>query len=105
MAMFVTFLLLGRLLEMRARHRAEQSLEQSTSQLPATAIRIAGDGGSSVVPLEALVPGELDTKGAFLAHNRALIADVAKLESLRAAFIPFYTAGTDGRGHADPRLH
>ena len=29
---------------------------------------------------EALVPGELDTKGAFLAHNRALVADVAELE-------------------------
>jgi ATP-dependent helicase HrpA len=29
---------------------------------------------------EALVPGELDTQGAFLAHNRALIADVARLE-------------------------
>src|SRR5206468_1669577 len=29
---------------------------------------------------EALVPGALSTKGAFLAHNRALIADVASLE-------------------------
>jgi ATP-dependent helicase HrpA len=29
---------------------------------------------------EALVPGALETKGAFLAHNRALIAEVAKLE-------------------------
>ena len=29
---------------------------------------------------EALVPGELDTKGTFLAHNRALVAEVAELE-------------------------
>ena len=29
---------------------------------------------------EALVPGDLRTRGAFLAHNRALIADVAELE-------------------------
>jgi ATP-dependent helicase HrpA len=29
---------------------------------------------------EALVPGALETAGAFLAHNRALIEDVAKLE-------------------------
>jgi len=29
---------------------------------------------------EALVPGELDTAGAFLAHNRALIEEVSKLE-------------------------
>ena len=29
---------------------------------------------------EALVPGALATKGAFLAHNRELVADVAKLE-------------------------
>jgi ATP-dependent helicase HrpA len=29
---------------------------------------------------EALVPGALETSGAFLAHNRALIEDVAKLE-------------------------
>ena len=29
---------------------------------------------------EALVPGALRTRGAFLAHNRALVADVAELE-------------------------
>jgi ATP-dependent helicase HrpA len=29
---------------------------------------------------EALVPGELATKASFLAHNRALVADVAELE-------------------------
>jgi ATP-dependent helicase HrpA len=29
---------------------------------------------------EALVPGDIDTGGAFLAHNRALIEEVAKLE-------------------------
>ena len=29
---------------------------------------------------EALVPGDLRTRGTFLAHNRALIADVAELE-------------------------
>ena len=29
---------------------------------------------------EALVPGALATRGAFLAHNRALVAEVAELE-------------------------
>jgi ATP-dependent helicase HrpA len=29
---------------------------------------------------EALVPGELATRGAFLAHNRRLVAEIAELE-------------------------
>ena len=85
MAMFVTFLLLGRLLEMRARHRAEQSLEQSTSQLPATAIRIAVDGRSSVVPLEALAPGDrlrVPLGEAFPADGRLVAGESAADESL-----------------------
>jgi hypothetical protein len=32
-------------------------------------------------------------------------AELAKMEALREAFIPFYATGTDGRGRVDPRLH
>jgi hypothetical protein len=32
-------------------------------------------------------------------------ADLAKMEALRQAFIPFYATSTDGRGQVDPRLN
>lgn len=58
LSMFVTFILAGRYLEMSSRHRAEATLEAATSQLPARASRIAADGRSEDVPLEALVVGD-----------------------------------------------
>ena len=57
-SMFVTFLLGGRWLEMRARHRAEESLEQVTSQLPATALRVDASGHAHRIPLDALAVGD-----------------------------------------------
>jgi ATP-dependent helicase HrpA len=42
--------------------------------------RIDPAAAHDVFVREALVPGDLDTKGAFLAHNRALLEEVAKLE-------------------------
>jgi Cu2+-exporting ATPase len=57
-AMFVAFLLIGRWLEMRARHRAEASLEDSTTRLPATALRVDGAGNAARVGLEALAVGD-----------------------------------------------
>ena len=44
LAMFVSFLLGGRYLEMRARHRAEMSLEDSSARLPDTAMRLLSSG-------------------------------------------------------------
>jgi len=94
LSMFVTFILAGRYLEMTARHRAEATLEQATSQLPARASRIAADGRSEDVPLEALVVGDrlrVPLGEAFPADGRivagATRADEALLtgESLPAA--------------------
>jgi Cu2+-exporting ATPase len=58
LAMFVTFLLAGRYLEMSARHRAEATLEQATSRLPARALRVGGDGRAVDVAIDALVAGD-----------------------------------------------
>ncbi|MBC7715944.1 MAG: heavy metal translocating P-type ATPase, partial [Pseudorhodobacter sp.] len=44
LAMFVSFLLGGRYLEMRARHRAEVALEDATARLPHTVMRLLADG-------------------------------------------------------------
>ena len=44
LAMFVSFLLGGRYLEMRARHRAEMALEDATARLPDTVMRLLADG-------------------------------------------------------------
>jgi P-type Cu2+ transporter len=43
LAMFVSFLLAGRYLEMRARHRAETALEDATARLPDTVWRVLAD--------------------------------------------------------------
>ena len=58
LAMFVSFLLGGRYLEMRARHRAEQSLEDATTRLPDTALRLALDGSVQVVSTKRLRAGD-----------------------------------------------
>ncbi len=58
-AMFVSFLLGGRYLEMRARHHAEQSLEAATAQLPDTALRLGPGGQIEVVSIKRLRPGDL----------------------------------------------
>ena len=44
LTMFVSFLLAGRFLEMSARHRAAESLEDTLSRMPETALRLVGDG-------------------------------------------------------------
>jgi P-type Cu2+ transporter len=44
LAMFVSFLLGGRYLEMRARHHAEAALEDATARLPDTVLRLLPDG-------------------------------------------------------------
>ncbi len=59
LAMFVSFLLGGRYLEMRARHRAEQSLEDATAQLPQSVVRETAGGAVEVVSARRLRVGDL----------------------------------------------
>ena len=85
LSMFVTFLLAGRYLEMSARHRAEATLEQATSRLPARATRIAADGAAVDVPLEALDVGDrlrVPVGEAFPADGRIVQGSTAVDESL-----------------------
>ena len=58
LAMFVSFLLGGRYLEMRARHRAETSLEDSTARLPDTVLRLLSDGAVEQVSAMRLRVGD-----------------------------------------------
>ena len=56
--MFVAFLLGGRYLALKARHRASASLEAALARLPAAARRVAGDGSIERVALHRLAPGD-----------------------------------------------
>lgn len=58
LAMFTFFLLLGRFLELRLRHRNAREAEGLSSLLPATALRLGPDGCSERVPVARLSPGE-----------------------------------------------
>ncbi len=58
MTMFISFLLGGRWLEMRARHRAERSLEAVATTLPRVVLREAHDGATTLVDVDALVVGD-----------------------------------------------
>lgn len=56
--MFVAFLLAARYLELRARHRAMQALEEVGHALPDQVERLRADGSSDWVAAEALQPGD-----------------------------------------------
>jgi Cu2+-exporting ATPase len=58
LTMFVAFLLAGRWLEMRARHRAAATLESALAAMPRTALRLAADGSTERVEVQALRPGD-----------------------------------------------
>jgi P-type Cu2+ transporter len=58
MTMFVSFLLGGRYLELRARHRAAAALESALARLPDTALRVADDGSVAIVSVQRLRPGD-----------------------------------------------
>ncbi|MDE2455759.1 MAG: cation-translocating P-type ATPase, partial [Burkholderiales bacterium] len=58
LTMFVAFLLAGRFVEMRARHRAAEALERTLSQRPETACRVAPDGSLGQVGIDQLRPGD-----------------------------------------------
>ena len=59
LAMFVSFLLAGRYLEMRARHRAEVALEVATARLPDTVMRVLPDGTVEQISALRLCTGDL----------------------------------------------
>ncbi|WP_157266732.1 heavy metal translocating P-type ATPase [Azohydromonas aeria] len=59
LTMFVAFLLAGRYLEMRARHRVAATLEEALARMPQTAVRVREDGTLEMVSVNALRPGDL----------------------------------------------
>ncbi|HSW05926.1 heavy metal translocating P-type ATPase [Aquabacterium sp.] len=81
LAMFVSFLLGGRYLEMQARHRAERALEDSCQRLPAAALRVAADGSVESVSLHRLVPGDR----VRVPVGQSFAADGVLLEGVTAA--------------------
>ena len=58
LTMFVSFLLLGRYLELHARHRAAESLEAALARMPETAQRVADDGSEQTVSRQRLRVGD-----------------------------------------------
>ena len=58
LTMFVSFLLGGRLLELRARHRVADVLECALAGLPETALRLRDDDSTETVSVQRLVPGD-----------------------------------------------
>ncbi|TCP03109.1 Cu2+-exporting ATPase [Rubrivivax gelatinosus] len=58
LTMFVSFLLAGRYLELRARHRAAGVLEGALARLPETAQRLGADGSVTEVSVQRLVAGD-----------------------------------------------
>jgi len=76
LTMFVAFLLGGRWLEMRARHRAEAALETATDRLPERVWRLRGDGG-----VDEIAGGELRAGDAVrVPVGQAFAADGVLLE-------------------------
>jgi Cu2+-exporting ATPase len=71
MSMFISFLLGGRYLETRARHRAEQSLEEVTSLRPDAVQREDADGTVVLVPVDRLAPGDRIR----VPHGEAFVVD------------------------------
>ena len=58
LAMFVSFLLGARYVELLARHRAAHALEQAMARLPAVAMRLGPGGAVESVSLHSLRPGD-----------------------------------------------
>jgi len=57
-AAIVTLVLLGQVLELRARSRTSSALKALLGLAPRTARRLGGDGGEAEVPLEQVAPGD-----------------------------------------------
>ncbi|MDE2566737.1 MAG: cadmium-translocating P-type ATPase [Burkholderiales bacterium] len=81
LTMFVAFLLGGRYVELRARHRAAESLEAALARAPETAQRLDPDGQARWVSVHRLQPGDLVRVGL----GQAFAADGPLLEGRSAA--------------------
>ncbi len=85
LSMFVALLLGGRFLELRARHRAAEGLENALGVLPESATRLLTDGTTERVSLARLVAGDrvrVAVGEAFPADGRVLEGVTAVNESL-----------------------
>lgn len=58
LTMFISFLLAGRWLELRARHRVAQTLEDTMAGMPETALRLDAEGEVEPVSVHRLRPGD-----------------------------------------------
>ena len=76
MTMFISFLLAGRYLETRARHRAEESLEEVTTRLPRSVLREGADGTTMLVDVEVLAIGDRIR----VPYGEAFVADGVVIE-------------------------
>ena len=81
LTMFVTLLLTGRALELRARHRAAESFEDALGALPETATRLLPNGRTECVGLARLCVGDR----VQVAVGAAFPADGCVLEGCTAA--------------------
>jgi len=85
LTMFVSFLLGGRLLETRARHRVAQVLESALSGMPETAQRVGADGHPETVSVQRLLAGDrvrVAVGQAFPADGAVVAGDTRADESL-----------------------
>jgi Cu2+-exporting ATPase len=83
--MFVSFLLGGRLLEVRARHRVAQVLESALAGMPETAQRLDAQGRAETVSVQRLAAGDrvrVPVGQAFPADGELLEGDTRADESL-----------------------
>jgi Cu2+-exporting ATPase len=81
LSMFVTLLLIGRALELRARHRAAEAFEEALGALPETATRLLPDGHTECVGRARLCVGDR----VQVAVGEAFPADGCVLEGFTAA--------------------
>jgi Cu2+-exporting ATPase len=85
LTMFVAFLLAGRWLEVRARHRVAQVLESALDGMPETAQRLMADGSTEVVSVQRLQPDDrvrVALGQAFPADGRLLEGQTSADEAL-----------------------
>ncbi len=85
LTMFVSFLLGGRLLELRARHRVANVLETALAGLPDTAMRLCDDGSTETISVQRLAPGDrvrVPVGQAFPADGVVLVGHTRADESL-----------------------
>ncbi|MDL2336285.1 MAG: cation-translocating P-type ATPase [Pseudomonadota bacterium] len=81
LTMFVALLLAGRMLEVRARHRAAEALEDALGALPETALRVLADGRTECVGIARLCVGDR----VRVAVGEAFPADGCVLEGCTSA--------------------